>query len=273
MIQSNSSLSIQKQCELLDLSCSTYYYKPVPEQSTDQAIMKLIDEEYTRHSFYGVRRITKWICIVHPEVGPVNHKRIARLMRIMGLKGIHPTRSTSHPNKENTTYLYLLRKVPILYPNQVWSSDICYIPMYRGFCYCTVIIDWFSRYILSWKLSISLEIDFCIEALQSALQINQPGIFNSDQGSQYTSPRFTNILLDKGVFLSMDGKGRALDNIFAERFWRSLKYEEVYLHAYENVREANQRIGEYIHFYNHERFHSSLQYRTPYQLYTGQGNV
>ncbi len=207
MIQSNSSLSIQKQCELLDLSCSTYYYKPVPEQSTDQAIMNLIDEEYTRHSFYGVRRITKWICIVHPEVGPVNHKRIARLMRIMGLKGIHPTRSTSHPNKENTTYLYLLRKVPILYPNQVWSSDICYIPMYRGFCYCTVIIDWFSRYILSWKLSISLKSISVSKPFKVLCRsINQESL-TPIKDRKYTSPRFTNILLDKGVFLSMDGKG------------------------------------------------------------------
>jgi putative transposase len=235
--------------------------------------MKLIDEEYTRHPFYGVRRITKWLHRFHPELGPVNHKRVARLMHNMGLQGIHPKRSTTHPNKEDSTYPYLLRKVPILYPNQIWSADITYIKMWRGFCYCTVIIDWFSRYILSWKLSITLEIDFCIEALQSALQNNQPGIFNSDQGSQYTSPRFTNILLDKGVLISMDGKGRALDNIYTERFWRSLKYEEVYLHAYENVREANQRIGEYIHFYNNERLHSSLQYRTPYQLYTEQGNV
>ena len=269
----SSSLSIQMQCGLLDLSCSTYYYQAVSNDSVNLKLMRLMDEEYTKHPFYGVRRMTHWIREYHPELGLVNHKRVFRLMQTMGLKGIHPKRSTSQPNKDHLTYPYLLRHVPILFSNQVWSTDISYIPMYRGFCYCTAIIDWFSRYILSWKLSITLEIDFCIEVLQNALQINQPGIFNSDQGSQYTSPQFTNILLDRGVFLSMDGKGRALDNILIERFWWSLKYEEVYLHAYENVKEANKRIGEYIHFYNYERLHSSLGYRTPYNLYVEQNNV
>jgi len=215
MIEPNSfSLSIQTQCELLGLPCSTYYYQSTYDNTFDLKLMRMIDEEYTKHPFYGVRRIAKWFKECRPEIGPVNHKKVSRLMQIMGLKGICPKGSTSKPNKSHVTYPYLLRKVPILYSNQVWSTDITYIPMYRGFCYCTAIIDWFSRYILSWKLSITLEIDFCIEALQSALQINQPGIFNSDQGSQYTSPQFTNILLDRGVFLSMDGKGRALDNIF-----------------------------------------------------------
>ena len=202
----------------------------------------------------------------HPEFGPVNHKRIARLMKILGIQGIHPKRN-SVPNKEHQIYPYLLKGIEVNHPDRVWSIDITYIPMRRGFCYLVAIVDWYSRLIIAWKLSVTLEIDFCIEALQEALQISQPEIFNSDQGSQFTSHAFVQLLLDKQIQVSMDGKGRVFDNIFIERFWRTIKYEEVYLHAYENVWEAERSIDKYIRFYNQERLHSSLGYQTPSSLY------
>jgi putative transposase len=261
------ALSLRKQSKLIGLPLSSYYYQPVPETPLNLLLMKLIDKEYLKHPFYGVRRMTKHFLDHHPELGPVNRKRIARLMRIMGIQGIHPKKKLSIPSKDHQVYPYLLKGVTIDHPDQVWSVDITYIPMKKGFCYLVAIVDWYSRSIISWKLSVTLEVDFCIEALQQALQISQPTIFNSDQGSQFTSKAFVQLLLDRNIQVSMDGKGRVFDNIFIERFWRTIKYEEVYLHSYENVWEAERQIGAYIHFYNLERYHSSLGYRTPNTLY------
>ncbi len=268
MIQTqHPSLSIKCQCQLLGLPLSTYYYHAASPAPVKFHLMKLIDQAYLQHPFYGVRRITRWLNQRYPELGPINHKRIARLMRQMGIQGIYPKKKLSIANKEHLKYPYLLKDLTIAHPDQVWATDITYIPMHRGFCYLVAIIDWHTRYIVSWKLSNTLEIDFCIQALHEALQQGQPEIFNSDQGSQFTSPQFTQILEGKAIQISMDGKGRVFDNIFIERFWRSIKYEEVYLHGYENVRVAEESIRKYIHFYNHERLHSSLGYRTPFSLY------
>ncbi len=268
MIQpTHPTLSIRKQCEVITLPLSSYYYHPVPENPDNHSLLRIIDEEYLKHPFYGVRQMTQFVNHSHKEFGPVNHKRIARLMKILGIQGIHPKKKLSVPNQEHQLYPYLLQGVVIHHPDQVWSIDITYIPMRRGFCYLVAIVDWYSRLIIAWKLSVTLEIDFCIEALQEALQISQPEIFNSDQGSQFTSHAFVQLLLDKQIQVSMDGKGRVFDNIFIERFWRTIKYEEVYLHAYENVWEAERSIGAYIRFYNQERLHSSLGYQTPLSLY------
>ncbi len=274
MIQhTHPTLSIRKQCEAILLPLSSYYYHPVPEDPDNLSLLRIIDEEYLKHPFYGVRQMTQFVNHFHPEFGPVNHKRIARLMKILGIQGIHPKKKLSIPNKEHQIYPYLLKGIEISCPNQVWSIDITYIPMRRGFCYLVAIVDWYSRLIIAWKLSVTLEIDFCIEALQEALQISQPEIFNSDQGSQFTSQAFVQMLLDKQIQVSMDGKGRVFDNIFIERFWRTIKYEEVYLHAYESVWEAERSIDKYILFYNQERLHSSLGYQTPLSLYRSKSGL
>ncbi len=252
---------------MIMLPLSSYYYQPVTEDSDNLLLLRLLDEEYLKHPFYGIRQMTQFIKHSHPEFGPVNHKRIARLMKILGIQGIHPKKKLSVPNKEHQIYPYLLKGVAITRPDQVWSIDITYIPMRRGFCYLVAIVDWYSRKIIAWMLSVTLEIGFCIEALQKALQSSQPEIFNSDQGSQFTSQSFVQLLHDKQIQVSMDGKGRVFDNIFVERFWRTIKYEEVYLHAYENVWEAEHSIKAYIQFYNQERLHSSLGYQTPNSLY------
>jgi len=267
MIQPHHPLSLRKQSKLIGLPLSTYYYRHVPADPLNLLLMKLIDQEYLKHPYYGVRRMTTHFLDHQPELGPVNRKRIARLMRIMGIQGIHPKKKLSIPNKDHQIYPYLLKGIVVDHPDQVWSVDITYIPMKKGFCYLVAIVDWYSRYIVSWKLSVTLEVDFCIEALQEALQTSQPTIFNSDQGSQFTSKAFVQLLLDQNIQVSMDGKGRVFDNIFIERFWRTIKYEEVYLHSYENVWEAERQIRAYIHFYNLERYHSSLGYRTPNTLY------
>lgn len=274
MIQpTHPMLSIRRQCEAILLPLSSYYYKPVPEDPDNLSLLRLVDEEYLKHPFYGVRQMTQFVKNNHLEFGPVNHKRIARLMKILGIQGIHPKKKLSIANKEHQIYPYLLKGVAITHPDQVWSVDITYIPMRRGFCYLVAIVDWYSRLIIAWKLSVTMEIDFCIEALQQALQISQPEIFNSDQGSQFTSQAFVNLLLDKQIQVSMDGKGRVFDNIFIERFWRTIKYEEVYLHAYESVWEAERSIGAYIRFYNQERLHSSLGYQTPNSLYNSKSTL
>ncbi len=219
MIQVNQEgLSIQNKCSLLALPLSTYYYKPAAINPLNLMLMKIIDQVYTRYPYYGVRRMTHWINKYHSEFGPVNHKRVANLMQIMGLQGIYPKKKFSQPNKENVIYTYLLRNLCIEYPNQVWATDITYILMIRGFCYLVAVVDWYTRYIISWSLSITLEIDFCIQALQKALQQSQPEIFNSDQGTQFTSNQFTQVLKNKGIQISMDSRGRAFDNIMIERF-------------------------------------------------------
>ena len=259
-------MPIKKQCELLNISRSGLYYEPAGESDYNLKLMKMIDEEYTKRPFYGVPKMTEWLKSKGYLVGP---KRIRRLMRKMGLMAIYPKPKTSLRQPEHRIYPYLLKDVDIIRPNQVWCSDITYIRMRKGFIYLTAVMDWFSRYVLSWNISISMESGLCTEALQSALALSQPEIFNSDQGSQYTCTAFTRILQDCGIRISMDGRGRVFDNIFIERLWRSLKYEEVYIKDYESVPEAVRSISDYFDFYNHERLHQALDYKTPSQIYSG----
>ena len=258
------SLSLRKQCRLLGVPRSSCYYQPVSPDPYDDLLMRLLDERYTRTPFYGVERMTDWL---HRQGHAVGQGRVRRLLRKMGLMAIYPKPRTSRPNNEHRIYPYLLAGVSIDRPDQVWATDITYIRMRRGFVYLVAIMDWFSRFVVSWSLSISLEVEFCLEILDEALARTRPEIFNSDQGAQFTSPRFTERLESAQVRISMDGKGRFLDNIFVERLWRTVKYEEVYLNDYENVWEAESRIGSYFAFYNRERPHQSLGYRTPEQVY------
>lgn len=226
--------------------------------------MRLIDEQYTRTPFYGVRKMTAWL---RRKGYAVNHKRVERLMRKMGLQAICPRPRTSQPAPGHHVYPYLLRGVTVDRPDQVWASDITYIRLQHGFIYLTAILDWFSRYVLAWSVSISLETEFCLAALDWALRDAVPEIFNSDQGSQFTSGAFTGRLESHGVSISMDGRGRFVDNIFVERLWRTVKYEEVYLHEYMTVPNAIDGLGAYFPFYNNERPHESLGYRTPSEAY------
>lgn len=226
--------------------------------------MRLIDEQYTRTPFYGVPRMTAWLIRQGYQVNP---KRIRRLMRLMGLKAVYPKRCLSKSVKEHKKYPYLLKGLVIDRPDQVWCTDITYIRLVQGFLYLVAIMDWFSRYILSWEVSISLEVEFCLRALNKALSVSRADIFNSDQGPQFTSLEFTGMLKDVGIKISMDGRGRVFDNIFVERLWRTVKYEEVYLHSYRTVREAKINLTRYFHFYNGERLHQSLGYLTPHEVY------
>lgn len=259
-------ISVSRQCELLGLARSSLYYEPQGNDPYNELLMRLIDEQYTRTPFYGVRRMTAWL----RNTGHlVNHKRVARLMDLMGLEAIYPKPRTSKGHPGHKKYPYLLKGLEIVHPNQVWATDITYIRMKRGFIYLMAIMDWFSRYVLSWEISITLDTGFCLVALDRALEIARPEIFNSDQGSQFTSDDFTNRLEDRGIRISMDGRGRYLDNIFVERLWRSVKYEEVYLNDYHEVREAKNRLGQYFQFYNSERLHQSLGYHVPAEVYYG----
>ena len=261
----HSRISIARQCQLLGVSRSGLYYQPVPASQENLALMRLLDEEYTRHPFLGVIKMTNWLRGQgYPRVG---EDRVRRLLRSMGLMAIYPGRNLSRPAPGHKIYPYLLRGVAVERINQVWSADITYVRLKNGFIYLVAVVDWFSRYILAFGISITLEADFCIETLQLALVRATPEIFNSDQGSQFTSPRHTEILHLSGIRISMDGRGRALDNIFIERFWRSLKYEEVYLHDYETVQEAKTGIKSYFDYYNNERQHQSLDYKTPAEVY------
>ena len=260
----HSQLSVRRQCDLLGLHRSTCYYEAVPESATNLALMRRIDEQYLRRPYYGSRRMTVWL---RGEGEEVNRKRVQRLMRLMGLEVIYPKRRTTVPGAGHKIYPYLLRDVPVTRPNQVWSSDITYVPLRCGFLYLTVILDWYSRYVLSWRLSNTLDVDFCLEALEEALQIARPEIFNSDQGSQFTSREFTGRLESAGVTISMDGRGRALDNVFVERLWRSVKYEDVYLQNYESGAACHAGLACYLKFYCEERPHQSLAYRTPAEVY------
>jgi len=255
---------MRRQCELLGIHRSGLYYKPVGPDPYDQQLMVLIDQMYTKRPFYGSRKMTHWLRKLGHEIG---RKRVQRLMRTMGLEAIYPRRRTTIPNPAHKVYPYLLRNMKIDRPDFVWASDITYIPMAVGWLYLTVVMDWHSRYVLSWELSNSLDADFCVRALETALSTGCPEIFNTDQGSQYTSEAFTGVLKDAGIAISMDGRGRFLDNVFVERLWRSLKYEEIYLKAYETVREARDGIRAWIEFYNRERFHASLDYQTPWVVY------
>jgi putative transposase len=265
MIEPDSEhISVRRQCQLLNLSRGGLYYEPKAESDENLRLMRLLDEQYTRTPFYGILRMTAWL---RSQGYRVNHKRVERLLRVMGLEAIYPKPNLSKKARGEAVYPYLLRGVKIEQINHVWSTDITYIRMLGGFIYLVAILDWFSRYVLSWEISVTLDSEFCISALERALRLAQPIIFNTDQGSQFTSQSFTERLLRRGIKISMDGRGRALDNIFVERLWRSVKYEEVYLHDYQTVPEAISRLGRYFDFYNRERLHQSLNYRTPEAVY------
>jgi putative transposase len=240
------------------------YYERRGEGADNLHLMRLLDEQYTQTPFYGVRRMTAWLRTQGYEV---NHKRVARLTRQMGLETIYTKPRTSQPEPAHRVYPYLLRSLPITRVNQVWSTDITYIRLHGGFVYLVAVMDWFSRYVLSWAVSITMDVGFCLEALEQALEMAHPDIFNSDQGAQFTSTDFTGRLESAGVRISMDGRGRALDNVFVERLWRSVKYEEVYLNDYETPREATKGLEAYFEFYNGQRLHQALDYQTPAAVY------
>ena len=263
-IDPSSKISIVRQAALLGLNRSSYYFRPVEENEQNLLLMNLIDEEFTDHPFYGSRRITAWL---KSQGHNINRKRIQRLMRLMGLEAIYPKRKLSKSSKDHKKYPYLLRNKDISYPNQVWSSDITYIRLSKGFVYLTSVIDWYSRFVLSWKLSNSLENNFCISALEEALTKGKPEIFNTDQGVQYTSEKFINCLEKEKIKISMDSKGRALDNIFVERLWRTVKYENIYLQNYETPRDVALGLKKYFTYYNNKRLHQSLGYLTPADVY------
>jgi len=260
-------LSIRRQCELLGLNRSTMYYRGAAETKTNLCLMRLIDEQYLRTPFYGSRRMTVWL---QGKEQAVNRKRVQRLMGVMGLQAIYPKPRLSLRDGDHRVYPYLLRGLKVERPNQVWAADITYIPMSQGFMYLVAVIDWFSRCVLSWRLSNSLESTFCVEALEDALTHQQPEIFNTDQGVQFTSRLFTDRLAQAGVSISMDGRGRALDNVFVERLWWSVKYEHVYLHDHQTVPALHQGLRTYLGFFNRERRHQSLDYQTPWDVYRGE---
>jgi putative transposase len=257
-------LSIVHQCELLDLNRSTYYLSPAVESAENLRLMRRIDEQYLKTPFYGSRRMT---AVLERAGESVNRKRIQRLMRLMGLEGLFPGRRTSIAEPGVKTYPYLLRDRTLSRIDEVWSSDITYVPMRHGFMYLTAVIDWFSRYVLSWRLSNTLDGGFCLEALDEALSRGKPEIFNTDQGSQFTSREYTGRLEDAGVAVSRDGRGRALDNVFVERLWRSVKYEDIYIKDYEQSKELETGLTAYFRFYDEDRPHQSLDYRTPGEVY------
>lgn len=259
-------LSIRRQCELLGLNRSTLYYEPAPVPKEEYHLLREIAEIYTRMPFYGVPRMTGEL---RRRGFPVGAKRVRRLMREIGFHAIYPRPNLSKPRKDHQLYPYLLRALEILCPDHVWCADITYIRLKRGFVYLMAIMDWFSRYVLSWEISISLAVEFCLLALERAFKQGLPAIFNSDQGAQFTSQAFTERLLDSGIQISMDGRGRAYDNIFIERLWRSVKYEEVYLKDYETVAEARAGVERYLDLYNNERLHQALGYKTPAAVYFG----
>jgi putative transposase len=259
------SLSVARQCSLLDISRSGLYYRPVGIPEEDLAFMKLIDRQYLATPFYGARKIAAWLKI---QGHLINRKRIRRLMQVMGLKAIYRRPRTSKPAAGHKIYPYLLSGMAITRPNQVWAADITYIPMARGFLYLVVIMDWYSRYVLSWRLSNTLDADFCVDALKEALRKGRPDIFNTDQGAQFTSEMFTGLLEQHGIRISMDGKGSYNDNLFIERLWRTVKYEEVYLKAYQDGRDARAGLGQYFHFYDNERPHQAHGYRTPAEVFS-----
>lgn len=260
--------SLRRQCVLLSLHRSGLAYQPAPAAKDELALMRQLDEIYLRRPYYGSRKMVEALC--RSGWGKVNRKRIQRLMRVMGLVAMAPGPATSRPRKEDKKYPYLLRNLEVVRPNQVWATDITYIPLRHGFVYLVAIIDWFSRKVLSWRLSNTLDTSFCIDALDDAFaHFGRPEIFNSDQGCQFTAEAFANRLLDAGVAISRDGKGRCLDNVFAERLWRSLKYEEVYLKGYDSIAEARREIGIYLDFFNDERPHQALGYMTPDEVFLG----
>jgi putative transposase len=259
------SLSVARQCKLLDISRSGLYYQPARVSEHDLELMKLIDCQYMVTPFYGTRKMA--VCL-KSKCHNVNRKHVRRLMQLMGLKAIYRHPRTSPPGPGNKIYPYLLNGMKITHPNQVWCADITYIPMAHGFMYLVVIMDWYSRYVLVWRLSNTLDADFCVEALEEALKKGKPDIFNTDQGSQFTGKAFTGLLEKHGIKISMDGKGSYQDNLFIERLWRTVKYEEVHLKAYQNGKDARIGISDYFRFYNTARPHQALGYRTPGDVFT-----
>jgi putative transposase len=257
---------VRRQCELLGLSRASLYYEPGAEAAENLRLMRLIDQEYTAHPFLGSRRLTAWL-IEQGEA--VNRKRVQRLMRLMGLEAIYPRPKLSASGAGHRIYPYLLRGVRIERPDQVWSADITYVPLASGFMYLAATIDWYSRYVLAWRLSNTLDGSFCLDMLEEALRRGTPEVFNTDQGVQFTAQAWTSRLESAGVAVSMDGRGRCLDNVFVERLWRSVKQEDIYLRGYEAVPPLQHGLGRYFGFYNEERPHQSLDYRTPAAVYRG----
>lgn len=257
-------LSVRRQCALLGIARSGLYYEPVGPSPEDLTLTRLLDEQYTRTPFYGVRRMTRWL---HSLEYYVDVKRVRRLLRLMGLEAIYPKPRLSFNGAEHRRFPYLLGGLDIRRPNQVWCADITYLRLRYGFAYLVAIMDWFSRYVLSWEVSNTLEADFCVSALDEALRRARPEISNTDQGAQFTSDDFIGRLEKAGVRISMDGRGRFLDNIFVERLWRTVKYEDIFIHDYETVVEARRGLRRFFPFYNDERFHQSLDYQTPAQVY------
>ena len=265
LVEPGASLSVRRQCELLRVNRSSVYYEKVGPDAEELELMRRIDELHLKHPFYGSRRIAREL---RGQGLQANRKRIQRLMRVMGLEAIAPKPRTSKPEPEHAIYPYLLRGLSIDRPNKVWASDITYVPLARGFGYLVAIMDWYSRRVLSWKLSNTLDSSFCVAALNEALlRFGQPEIFNTDQGAQFTAEAFTKVLLARGVKISMDGKGRCIDNVFVERLWRSLKYEEVYLNDYDDLVQARAGIGRYLEFYNYQRPHQALGHQAPAAFY------
>jgi len=264
--RNNEEIAVARQCELLNLPRSSYYFSSTVDDQFNLELMRLIDEQFTRAPFYGVRRMTAWLRTQDYEV---NRKRVRRLFRRMGLQAIYPRKRRSFSSPGHKIYPYLLEGVKVERPDQVWGADITYIRLAHGFVYLVAVMDWFSRYIFSWELSNTLDSRFCAEALRKALWTSRPEIFNTDQGVQFSSQEFTGLLQDSEIKISMDGRGRVYDNIFVERLWRTVKYEEVYLHEYRTVSEARRSLSIYFDFYNIERLHQSLGYRTPYEVYFG----
>jgi len=264
LIGRDGLLSVRQQCELVGLARSSLYYTPMPEPEEDLCLKRRIDEQYLRTPFYGSRKMAEQLG--SPQQ-PLNRKRVQRLMREMGIQAIYP-RKTTVPAVGHKIYPYLLRRVKIVRSNQVWSTDITYVPMQRGFMYLVAVMDWYSRYVLSWRVSNTLETTFCLEALDEALErYATPEIFNTDQGSQFTSEAFTGRLEEARIAISMDGRRRALDNVFVERLWRSVKYENIYLKDYATADELIEGLGHYFTFYDQERIHQALDYRTPWEVY------
>jgi putative transposase len=258
------TLSITRQCELVGVPRSTVYYEPVAVSVAELELMRRLDAQYTQTPFYGSRRMTAWL---HTQGYVVNRKRVTRLLALLGLEAIVARRRLSTPAPGHRIYPYLLRGVPIERVDHVWSTDITYIRLQRGFAYLVAVLDWYSRYVLAWELAPTLDTEFCVTALEAALRQGRPEIFNTDQGAQFTSAAFTGRLEAAGVRISMDGRGRALDNVFVERLWRSVKYEEVYLKDYAGFTDAARNLAVYFRFYNRERLHQALGYRTPAAVY------
>lgn len=267
LVDVSTKASMRRQCELLGVNRSSLYYEPVKPDEEELGLMRGLDELHLKYPFYGSRSLTQ---ALKAEGVLINRKRVQRLMRVMGLESTAPKPSTSQPSREHARYPYLLRNLKVCRINQAWAADITYIPMARGFVYLVAVIDWYSRRVLAWRLSKSMETEFCVEALRGALaHYGRPEIFNTDQGSQFTTEEFIDELRQREIKISMDGKGRWLDNVFVERLWRSLKYEEVYLYAYDSISEARAGIARYFDFYNNERQHQALGYQTPTSFYDG----